>query len=76
MQATHVAMQRPCCHAGLSAPEPCLQPESSPPSFNPESPPLALQVIDMVTKGVIINVLGLGSTLLGIQALVRARGGS
>ena len=28
----------------------------------------------MVTKGVIINVLGLGSTLLGIQALVRAGG--
>ncbi|GAX82913.1 hypothetical protein CEUSTIGMA_g10339.t1 [Chlamydomonas eustigma] len=27
-------------------------------------------VIEMVTKGVIINVLGLGSTLLGIQALV------
>ena len=27
-------------------------------------------VMDMVTKGVIINVLGLGSTLLGIQALV------
>ena len=29
-----------------------------------------VQVIDMVTKGVIINMLGLGSTLLGIQALV------
>lgn len=29
-------------------------------------------VMDMVTKGVIINVLGLGSTLLGIQALVSA----
>ncbi|KAJ9531724.1 hypothetical protein QJQ45_021872 [Haematococcus lacustris] len=28
------------------------------------------QVIDTVTKGVLINVLGLGSTLLGIQALV------
>ncbi|KAL6764511.1 hypothetical protein V8C86DRAFT_2471373 [Haematococcus lacustris] len=27
-------------------------------------------VIDTVTKGVLINVLGLGSTLLGIQALV------
>ena len=27
-------------------------------------------VVDMVTKGVIINVMGLGSTLLGIQALV------
>jgi hypothetical protein len=26
--------------------------------------------MDMVTKGVIINILGLGSTLLGIQALV------
>jgi len=24
-------------------------------------------VMDMITKGVIINVLGLGSTLLGIQ---------
>ena len=31
---------------------------------------LHVQVIDMVTKGVIINMLGLGSTLLGIQALV------
>jgi hypothetical protein len=29
-----------------------------------------LQVIDMTTKGVMINVLGLGSTLLGVQALV------
>jgi hypothetical protein len=29
-----------------------------------------MQVMDMVTKGVIINILGLGSTLLGIQALV------
>lgn len=27
-------------------------------------------VVDMVTRGVIINLLGLGSTLLGVQALV------
>ncbi|GAX76800.1 hypothetical protein CEUSTIGMA_g4246.t1 [Chlamydomonas eustigma] len=27
-------------------------------------------VIDMVTKGIMVNVVGLGSTLLGIQALV------
>ena len=26
--------------------------------------------MDMVTKGVVINIVGLGSTLLGIQALV------
>lgn len=29
-----------------------------------------VQVVDMVKQGLTINVLGLGSTLLGIQALV------
>ncbi len=28
------------------------------------------QVVDLVTRGCMINLLGLGSTLLGIQALV------
>ena len=37
---------------------------SPPPKIKKQS------VLDMITKGVSINVIGLGSTLLGIQALV------
>ncbi len=40
------------------------------PDLGDPAPRGVAQVVDMVTRGAMINLLGLGSTLLGIQALV------